>query len=112
LRGRFSGTDWAIDRLQCSTGQQVRIMMTNLGKGDIRLNKDDIPWIIKNKNGRVIHTEVLAENLEIRPGFSYVWDWKVPEVDAGIYRIIVNINIARNEPRELARKIQVKPKVG
>lgn len=113
LRGKFPGTDWAMDRLQCSTGQQVRIMMTNLSKQDICLNKNDIPWVIKNKNGQQVHTEVLAENLEIRPGFSYVWDWKIPQIDPGIYRMFVNVNVnsieAKKEYRELARKVQIKP---
>jgi hypothetical protein len=111
LRGRFSGTDWAIDRLQCSAGEQVRIMMTNLSRGDIHLEKDAIPWMIKDKNGEKIYNEVLTENLVINPGFSYVWDWKVPEIQPGIYRIVVNISRATNELRELARKIQVTPKV-
>jgi hypothetical protein len=109
LRGKFPGTDWAIDRLQCSTDQQVRIMMTNLGQQDVCFTKNNIAWMIKNKNGKEIHTEVLGENLAIAPGFSYVWDWKVPPIDPGIYRIFVNINIATNEHRELARKIQIKP---
>ena len=85
--------------------------MTNLGQGDVELKKDAIPWMIKNKNGEKIYKEVLTENLVINPGFSYVWDWKVPEVQPGIYRIIVNISMVTNEQRELARKIQVTPKV-
>ncbi|MDQ3967137.1 MAG: hypothetical protein M3275_01930 [Thermoproteota archaeon] len=54
------------DRLQCSAGQQVRIMMTNLGRGDLHLKKDSIPWMIKNKNGEKIYTEVLTERYWLR----------------------------------------------
>lgn len=105
LRGKFAGTDWALDRLRCTNGETVRIMLTNLGSTDRILEKDTIAWKILDKNNVEIHSETVHNTIKVTPSFSYVWAWNVGDKDPGIYRIKVNID--DNEERELSRKLYV-----
>ena len=45
--------DYTIDKLHCKIGDTIAITLTNLGrKTEIRLNPDDVLWVIKSENGK------------------------------------------------------------
>jgi hypothetical protein len=98
--------DWALDKLRCSKGDQVQIMMTYLGPvANITLRQAEAIWIIKDNAGIHKHTERMADTVTLLKDQSFLWSWTV-DVDPGIYRIVVNVE-NKDTIRELDRKLEV-----
>jgi hypothetical protein len=120
--------DWTIDRTQCTSGDEVRITLTNLGtkeKDGITFKAGDVLWQVAREDNEndIIHSEKLEKPLSIKEGDSYTWLWKtvrtkhkrtVP-LKEGIYRIkrAVHPEWGMHPPKleQLTRKLSVKSKL-
>ncbi len=88
LRYEYGRIDWTLDRLQCNSGDEVGITLTNLGEKPIEFKPGDIMWwIMKEDDESVVEFEELDKHLFIIPEDSYTWLWKTEGVQEGIYRV-------------------------
>lgn len=119
-RGSIKSCDWALDKIQCMQGEQIRIMMTNLRQevkswdgrmdaGERVLNSGDTIWEIYDGQNRRVDKEEgkMSYTNKITPLSSYMWIWTA-NVEPGLYRVIVIADKkAEKKDRELSRKIHV-----
>lgn len=100
-RGPISSSEWAIDKLECKCGDQVRIMMTNVNtcadpeRGIRHLLPNETIFDIVDDRGKSVFSDAnpnpskMVAHTDLRPGQSYVWMWNVHR-DSGLYRIRVD----------------------
>ncbi len=125
--------DWMLDRLECKVGDEVRIIMTNIGK-ELVTNIDGKPtpipagevmWkVFKEGENQPLRSGVMPANIEIRSFHNYMWELKtgedkergVKELKPGIYRIEVRPlkkgsyeAMPKVKMRALSRKLRIKP---
>lgn len=96
-------TEWAIERLQCKNGDQVRIMTTNIQKSSFRssnirhLNCGEIVWDILNNElisifDKKNHPGKMPSTVLLMPGQSHVWTWNVQVPKTGTYHLCVDMD--------------------
>jgi hypothetical protein len=117
--------DWILDRLECGVGDEVRVIMTNIGDEPIPISANKAMWNLFKEGGNVpLRSGVTPADIEIGSFQNYMWvlrtgaDEKRGEekLEHGIYRIEVR-PLQKNsralgpegEMRPLSRKLRIKP---
>lgn len=113
---KYGRIDWSLDRLECRPDEEVGITLTNIGEKEIKYNEKNTKgyriWeIVREDNPRkVMRTEKLNRELNLKGGDSYTWILKIPsDAKEGIYRL--NRRTYRKREGELVpllRKLRVK----
>ena len=110
----YGRIDWTLDRLQCNSGDEVGITLTNLSGETIEFKQGDIMWqIVKEDDKSVVKIEKADRLLSIKAEDSYTWLWKTDGVKEGIYRVHRAILNGRDRPptlKSLLRKLRIKVK--
>jgi len=119
LRGSIGQDDWSLDRIRCKANEEVRIMVTNFNTpnsfgrdGVIRWGRNQKTWEIRDHTDTPMYWEEAQHDINIEPGFSYMWSFIPLEIGLvpGVYRIFVNFQRAdlnKSTSRELARKLHI-----
>jgi len=117
--------DWILDRLECGVGDEVRVIMTNIGDKPIRISANKATWSLSKEGENVpLRSGVTPADIVIEPFQNYMWVLKTgkdekrgeEELEPGIYRIEVR-PLQKNsrelgpegEMRPLSRKLRIKP---
>jgi hypothetical protein len=117
--------DWILDRLECKAGDEVRIIMTNIGGESIPIPAGEVMWKLFKEGGNTpLRSGVTPARIVIGSFHNYMWELKtgadeergIKELDPGIYRIEVRplqkdsyAPKRRAEMRPLTRKLRIKP---
>ena len=122
----YGWMDWILDRLECEFGDEVRIILTNIGSEE----SDPIPagevmWkLFKEGENDPLRSGVAPDKFVIPPFHNYMWELKTGEdketgvmgLEVGIYRIEVRLFqknsyklVPKGEMRSLSRKLRIKP---
>ncbi|MFB0503705.1 MAG: hypothetical protein ACETWE_07725 [Candidatus Bathyarchaeia archaeon] len=111
---RYGKIDWMLDRLECEQGEEVRIIVTNIGKK--RFAKKEFPkgtvmWkLVKEGETQDLRSEKVGEYFEIAPTYSFTWILKTNDLDPGIY-LIYRKTLKKDRPMiPLRRKLRIKEK--
>jgi hypothetical protein len=106
--------DWTLDRVQCTSGDEVGITLTNLGEEDILFEGDEIAWkIIKEDDGSAVANGEAKGPVCISPGDSFTWLWKTEGVKGDVYRIWRAVRIGEKHPPDLQplrKKLRIRDK--
>ncbi len=85
--------DWSFDRTVCEEGEKVRIMATNLCKGDVFFEENKPVWAI-HKEGQKEPLRILPQPQNAPAGGivifghnNYVWELPTDKLPPGIYRV-------------------------
>lgn len=91
--------DWILDKIECKQGDQVRIVMTNLGKEDFPkiagsldgeimwklVNQCDDANSMKPDDPKILKKGVANEELSLRYTNNYTWILETNDIEPGIY---------------------------
>ena len=83
--GKF---DWSISRLDCCSGEEIEITLTNLDEKPIVFEKDCVMWELrKEDSGESKHIEKIAHDITINKEDGYTWLFNDKNIDKGVYQI-------------------------
>jgi hypothetical protein len=82
--------DWSINKLDCCSGEEIEITLTNLFEKPIQFEKDCFMWELRKENSDTTASTIdgrkLNQSVTINKDDGFSWSLKTEEIDEGIYQ--------------------------